>query len=153
MKRSWPLAAILLLAACASSGPSPNTARAEFRRDGNLVEVQVSDVQPVSAALLVGPGETLHPALAINVVRTPYTAFNPPPTVGIGVGSFSGRFGTGLGLGLPLGGPTPAYSSDQYVTNVVFSAPADYASRWPQYRIQLQLGERSVTLPAPDPAA
>jgi hypothetical protein len=153
VKRSWPLAAMLLLAACASSGPSPNTARAEFRRDGNLVEVQVSDVQPVTAALLVGPGEAIYPALAINVVRTPYTAYSPPPTLGIGVGGISGHFGTGLGLGLPLGGPRPAYTSDQYVTSVTFSAPPDYASRWPEYRIQLQLGERSVTLPAPDPAA
>lgn len=152
MKRLWPLAAMLLLAACASSEAGPNTARAEFRRDGNLVAVNVSDVQPVTAALLIGPDEAIHPALAINVVRTPYTAYNPPPTVGIGVGGFSGNFGTGLGLGLPLGGPTPAYSSDQYVTSVTFAAPADYASRWPEYRVQLQLGERSLTLPAPAPA-
>ena len=152
MKRPSLLVA-LLLAACASSEPSPNTAQTEFIRDTNVIQVKVSDIQPATAALLIAPnGQTL-PAAGINVVRTPYTSYNPPPSVGIGVGGFSGHVGTGLGLGLPLGGPTPAYSSDQFVTSIAFPAPADYAQNWAQYRVQVQLGSRNLTLPAPSPVS
>jgi hypothetical protein len=151
--RTWPLALALLLAACASSEPSPNTARAEFVRDTNVIQVKISDVQPATSALLVAPDGSTYPAAGINVVRTPYTAYNPPPSVGIGIGGFGGNFGTGVGLGLPLGGPTPAYSSDQFVTSVVFAAPADYAQNWAEYRVQVQLGNRNLTLPAPNPTS
>jgi hypothetical protein len=152
MKRSWPLVT-LLLAGCASAEPSPNTARAAFVPDANAIQVTVSDVQPATAGLLLGPEGSVYPASGINVVRTPYTAYNPPPSVGLGVGGFGGHFGTGIGLGLPLGGPTPAYSSDQFVTSLIFAPPADYTQNWPQYRVQVQLGTRSVTLPAPNPAS
>jgi hypothetical protein len=152
VKRSWPLVA-LLIAGCASSEPGPNTARADFVRDTNVIQVKVSDVQPATAALLVAPSGATYPAAGINVVRTPYTAYNPPPSIGLGVGGFGGHFGTGLGLGLPLGGPTPAYSSDQFVTSVTFAAPADYAQNWMQYRVQVQLGTRNLTLPAPNPTS
>jgi hypothetical protein len=151
LNRSWLLVA-LLLGGCASSEPSPNTARAEFIADTNVIQVKVSDVQPATAALLVAPDGQAFPAAGINVVRTPYTAYNPPPSIGIGLGGFSGNIGSSVGLGLPLGGPTPAYSSDQFVTSVTFAAPADYARNWPQYRVQVQLGSRNVTLPAPNPA-
>jgi hypothetical protein len=153
VKRSWPLVALLLAAGCAGTEPSPNTARAEFVRETNLIQVKVSDVQPATAALLLAPDGSTYPAAGINVVRTPYTAYNPPPSIGIGVGGFGGNFGTGLGLGLPLGGPTPAYSSDQFVTSVTFAAPADYARNWAQYRVQVQLGTRNLTLPAPNPTS
>jgi hypothetical protein len=151
VRRSWPLVA-LLLAACASSEPGPNSARAEFIPDTNVIQVKVSDVQPATAALLIAPDGQTYPAAGINVVRTPYTAYNPPPSIGIGLGGFGGSVGGGLGLGLPLGGPTPAYSSDQFVTSVTFAAPADYPRNWLQYRVQVQLGTRNLTLPAPNPA-
>ena len=151
MKRFWPLFA-LLLAACASAEPSPNTARAAFIPQSNAIQVTVSDVQPATAGLLLAPNGSALPAAGINVVRTPYTAYNPPPSMGIGVGGFGGNFGTALGLGFPLGGPTPAYSSDQFVTSITFAPPPDYAQNWTQYRVEIQLGTRTLTLPAPNPA-
>jgi hypothetical protein len=146
------IALALLLAACSSDkAPSPNTAEAQFVPAANTIQVKVSDTQPASAGLLIGPDGATYPATLINVAQTPYTTYNPPPTLGLGIGGFSGHVGSGMGLGLPLGGPTPGYSSDQYVSTVTLPAPADYARNWQSYRVQVQVGNRAVTVAAPKP--
>jgi hypothetical protein len=140
-----------LLAACSSPQPNPNPAQAQFVGDANAIQVTVSDTQPVSAALLIGADGTTYTATGIQVTQTPHTVYNPPPSLGIGLGGFGGNVGGGLGLGLPLGGPTPSYSTDQYVSTVTLPAPADYAMNWQSYRVQVQLGNRAVTIAAPTP--
>jgi hypothetical protein len=139
------------LAACSSPQPNPNTAQAQFVGDANAIQVTVSDTQPVSAALLIGADGTTYAATGIQVTQTPHTVYNPPPSLGIGLGGFGGNVGGGVGLGLPLGGPTPGYSTDQYLSTVTLPAPADYGRNWQNYRVQVQVGNRAVTIPAPTP--
>jgi hypothetical protein len=78
--------------------------------------------------------------------------------VGFGIGGFGysgccNGFGSGIGVGLPVGGPTPAAVSDQYVSSALIPVPADYAQRWSDYHVQVQVGNRSLVLSAPPPAA
>jgi hypothetical protein len=151
MKRPLLAGAVLLLASCSTAPPPPNSAAAQFVSDPGAIQVTVSDRQPASAALLIGPdGRTWH-ATGITVTQTPHTVYNPPPTIGLGLGGFGGNVGGGLGLGLPLGGPTPGYSTDQYVSDVRLPVPPDYRSNWQSYRVQVQVGDRAVTLAAPAP--
>jgi hypothetical protein len=146
------VAAALALAGCSSApAPSANTAQAQFVPSSNTIEVQVSDTQPASSALLIGGDGRTYPATGINVTQTPHTVYDPPPTIGLGIGGFGGNIGSSLGLGLPLGSPTPGRSSDQYVSTVTLPAPADYATNWQSYRVQVQVGNRTVTMAAPQP--
>jgi hypothetical protein len=150
--RAMLIAAAALLAACSSNSPPPaNTAEAQFVANTNTIQVKVSDTEAASSALLVGPGGSTYPASGINVSQTPHTAYNPAPTIGFGIGGFGGNVGSGMGIGMPLGGPTPAYTSDQYVSTVTFAAPPDYAANWQSYRVQVQVGNRSVSMSAPKP--
>jgi len=154
------LAGVALVSGCASGleRPAPNSALATFSRADNAVRVTVSDLQPATAAELVAPDGTRYAAAGINVVEQPHTAYNPPPTVSFGLGGFGfgGRtaIGSGIGVGVPVGGPTVAATSDQYVSSGLIPVPADYAANWQGYRVQVQLGkDRVATLPAPPPAA
>jgi hypothetical protein len=153
-----PLAGLALLAGCASGPPrpAPNSALATFSRADNAVRVTVSDLQPVTAAELVAPDGTRYAAAGINVIEQPHTTFNPPPTVSFGLGGFGfgGRtaVGSGVGIGMPVGGPTVASTSDQFVSTGLIPVPADYAVNWQGYKVQVQLGkDRVATVPAPPP--
>jgi hypothetical protein len=150
MKKLLALAVALPIAACSTStAPPPNSAQAQIV--GDSIQVNVSDTQPASSAALVGPaGETI-PAAGIAVKQTPYQTYSPPPTIGLGIGGFSGHVGSGLGLGLPLGSATPAGGSDQYVSAVTLPIPAGYAKNWQSYKVQVQVGNRLVTIAAPSP--
>ncbi len=151
MKRVLVLAC-LAAAGCSSNGvPPANTAEARFVSGSNAIQVTVSDSSPASSAVLVGPNGTLYPAAGINVSQVPHTAYNPPPTISLGLGGFGSNLGAGLGLGFPVGGPSPAYTTDQYISNVTLPAPRDYASSWQSYQVQVQLGSRVVTMAAPPP--
>jgi hypothetical protein len=152
MKRLIVLASLAVAGCSSSSAPPANTAEAKFVPGSNAIQVTVSDSTPASSALLVGPNNAVYPAAGINVTQVPHTAYNPAPTISLGLGGFSGNLGAGLGLGVPVGGPSPAYTTDQYISNVTIPAPRDYASSWQRYQVQVQLGSRVVTMAAPPPS-
>ena len=142
--------ALLLLAGC-SSTIDPNTARTKYDTGSNTVQITVSDTQPVTTGALVGPDGTVYQATSINVVETPHTVYQAPPSVGLGIGGWSGNVGSAMGIGLPLGGPTPSQITDQFVSMVLLPVPADYQANWPAYKVQVQVGNRALTQPAPKP--
>ncbi len=43
--------------------------------------------------------------------------------------------------------------SDQYVASALIPVPADYAANWASYRLQVLVGNQSITLAAPAPSA
>ena len=160
MGRMPEVALALTLAACASGVrlPAPNSAQARFLPQQSAVQVMVSDVAPVTGAALLGSGGDHHPAAAISLLSGPHVAYNPPPTLGFGIGGFGfsgccSGFGSGVGLDVPVGGPTPASVSDQYVSSAVIPVPADYAQRWPSYRVRVQVSNRALLLQAPPPTS
>lgn len=162
----------LALAGCASDPqtPKPPSIEARYGAGGNIVQVTVTDRLPLRGAELVAPNGTAEAARSINTERLArsYAAPGYGPTVGVGVGGFSGSsgrsgFGTGLGLGFPLGGfgSGPATESElaaQVVSNA-FIPVADaeaYRASWRQWRVRLSLGaagvdERVVEVEAPPP--
>ncbi|MBV9749778.1 MAG: hypothetical protein JO157_13295, partial [Acetobacteraceae bacterium] len=145
--------ALLGLAAC-SSGPTlppPNSANARYDARDRAVQVFVSGLQPASAAALVSPDGTRYPAAGISLLSGPHITYNPPPSVGLGIGGigFGGccfGIGSGLGLSVPVGSPTPAEVSDQYIASALIPAPADYAGNWTAYRVEVLVGNRPMTL-------
>jgi hypothetical protein len=95
----------LTLAACASRAklPAPNTAQARFEPQQHAVQVMISDLAPAAAAALLGPNGERYPAAAVTVLSGPHIAYNPPPTLGIGIGGFGfsdccSGFGSGVGV-------------------------------------------------------
>ena len=160
MRRRAAAALVLTLAACASGArvPAPNTAQARFNPQQGAVQVMISDIAPATAALLWGPDGSRYPAAAVSLLSGPHIAYNPPPTLGFGIGGFGfsgccSGFGSGLGIDVPVGQPTPAAVSDQYISSAVIPVPADYAQHWSGYRVQVQLGNRALLLTAPPPAS
>jgi hypothetical protein len=117
MKEACIVATALALGACASNAlPSPNSVQSRFDPEVSSVRVIVSDLQPLSAADLLGPDGNRYPATAVTLVSGPHVDYRPPPSIGIGVGGFGfsgccSGFGSGLGVGVPLGGPTPSHAS------------------------------------------
>jgi hypothetical protein len=155
-----PLAGLMLVAGCASGPerPAPNSALATFSPADNAVRVMVSDLQPATGAELVAPDGTRYASAGLAVVDQPHTTYNPPPTVSFGIGGFGfgghTAVGSGVGVGMPVGGPTVAGTSDQYVTSTLIPVPADYRANWQGYTVRVQLGNNRVTtLAAPPPAA
>jgi hypothetical protein len=146
----------LMLAACASGArlPPPNTAQARFEAEQGAVQIMISDLAPATAAVLLGPNGDRYPAAAVTVLSGPHIAYNPPPTVGFGFGGFGfsgccSGFGSGVGLDMPVGRPTPAAVSDQYISAAVIPVPAGYAQHWSSYRVEVQIGNRALLLEAP----
>jgi hypothetical protein len=158
MKRTAVAGLTLLLAACANRAelPAPNTAQAHFEPQQGAVRVMVSDLAPARAAELLAPDGGRYPAAAVTLLSTPYIAYNPPPTIGLGFGGFGfsgccSGFGSGLGISAPVGRPTPAAVSDQYISSAVIPVPADYVNHWSSYRVQVLVGNRALILSAPPP--
>ena len=158
MKRMAVAVLVLALAACARGVqlPPPNTAQAHFEQQQQAVRVMISDVAPPISAELLAPNGSRYPAVALTILSAPYIAYNPPPTVGLSIGGFGfsgccSSFGSGVGVGFPVGGPTPAAISDQYIASAVIPVPPDYAQHWANYRVQVQVGNRSLLLAAPAP--
>jgi hypothetical protein len=134
--------------------PAPNTAQARFEPQQHAVHVIISDFAPVVTAALLGPNGERYPAAAPTVLSGPHIAYNPPPTMGIGIGGFGfsgccSGFGSGVGVDVPVGRPTAAAVSDQYISSVVIPVPAGYAQQWSSYRVQVQVGNRVLLLEAP----
>ncbi len=150
---------VLSLAACSGPRlPGPNTAEARYDAKDRAVQVTVSGLRPASDAALISGQGLRYPAAAISVVSGPHVLYNPPPSVSLGIGGFGftgccSGFGSGLSVGLPVGGPTPAEVSGQYVASALIPVPADYATNWASYHLQVSVGSQSITLAAPAPPA
>ena len=159
MRRMAVAGVALALGACASRVqlPPPNTAQARFEPQQQAVRVMVSDLASATAAQLLAPDGGRYPAAAVTLLSTPYIAYSPPPTVGLSIGGFGfsgccSAFGSGVGIGVPVGGPTPAAVSDQFISSAVIPVPPDYAQHWSNYRVQVQVGNRALLLAAPAPS-
>ena len=148
---------IALLAACAGPKlPAPNSADVRYDGRDRVVQLMVSNLQPPTAAALVANDGTRYPASGIALVSGPHVIYNPPPSVGLGIGGFGfsgccSGFGSGIGIGVPVGRPTLAEVSDQYVASAQIPVPPDYASNWSRYHIEISAGAEPMTLAAPAP--
>ena len=126
------LVIVAMLAACGPRLPPPNSADARYDGQQRAVQVRVSSLQPPTAWLW---SRLSHPlsGRSIALVSRPHVLYNPPPSIGIGIGGFGfsgccSAFGSGLGVGVPVGQPTPAEISDQFVASALIPSPADYAT-------------------------
>lgn len=152
------LLSFLLLAACAGPRlPAANTAEAHFDPQAGAVQVMVSGVQPATGAALIALDGGRYPASGVSIISGPHILYNPPPSIGIGIGGFGvsgccSAFGSGVGVGLPVGQPTVAEMSDQYVASALIPAPTDYMANWAHYQLEISFGDRATSQPAPPPS-
>jgi hypothetical protein len=117
----------------------------------------VSSLQPPTAVALVANHGAHYPAAGISLVSGPHVLYNPPPSIGFGIGGFGfsgccSGFGSGVGLGVPVGSPTVAEVSDQYVASALIPVPPDYATNWNNYHLEVSVGEQLMSLAARSPA-
>ncbi len=145
------------LSACAGPRlPAPNSALAEYDARDRAVHVMVSGLQPASNVALVGPDGRRYPAVALSVISGPHVLYNPPPSIGFGIGGFGftgccSAIGSGVGFGVPIGSPTVAEASDQFVTSALITVPPDYQQDWPHYRLEVAAGNVMTGVAAPAP--
>jgi hypothetical protein len=116
----------------------------------------VSGLQPASDVALVGPDGRRYPAVGLSVISGPHVLYNPPPSIGFGIGGFGlagccSAVGSGIGFGVPVGRPTVAEASDQYVTSALITAPPDYLRNWAQYRLEVAAGGQRMAVAPPAP--
>jgi hypothetical protein len=154
----WLIACAALLAACSNANvpPPPNAVQARYEPAAGAVRVLASAIRPMSDAALIAPDGRSYRSTGVVVVSGPHVLYNPPPSIGFGFGGFGFTdccfgVGSGVGLSVPLGRPTPAEVSDQFLTSASIPAPADYAWNWTGYRVRVQLGDGAMLLPAPAP--
>jgi hypothetical protein len=156
MQRFLIITFILIVAAC--SGPTlppPNGAQVIYDSRNQAVQVMISSVALPTEAVLVSASGTRYPALGLSLLSGPHVAYNPPPSVGLSIGGFgfSGccGFGSGVGVGVPVGRPTVAAVSDQYIVSALIPTPTDYLTNWPSYHVEISSGAQPVVLAAPPP--
>ena len=154
MRRFRFLVVVALLAACGPRLPPPNSADAQYDGQQRAVRVRVSSIQPPTGVALVAADGTRYPAAGIVLVSGPHVLYNPPPSIGIGIGGFGfsgccSAFGSGLGVGVPVGQPTPAEISDQYVASALIPSPPDYATNWSRYHVEVSAGGQAMNIAAP----
>jgi hypothetical protein len=150
------LAIVALLAACGPKLPPPNSAQAQYDGRQQAVQIMVSGLQPPSAVELVSADGHHYPASGIALLSGPHVLYNPPPSISLGIGGFGfsgccSAFGSGIGVGIPVGQPTPAEISDQFVASALIPSPPDYAQHWMQYRLELDAGNQRMAVAAPAP--
>jgi hypothetical protein len=151
------LAIVAALSACAGPRlPPPNSAIAEYDARDGAIHVMVSGLQPASDVALVGQDGSRLPAAGFSVISGPHVLYNPPPSIGFGIGGFGftgccSSIGSGLGVDVPVGHPTVAEASDQFVTSALIAAPPDYQQHWSQYRLEVAAGNQRMAVPAPAP--
>jgi hypothetical protein len=155
--RLWVMTALAMLTACGPRLPAPNSADAQYDPRQQAVQVRVSSLQPPSAVALVAPDGTRYPAAGIALLSGPHVLYNPPPSVGLGIGGFGfsgccSGFGSGIGVGVPVGQPTPAEISDQFVASALIPVPPNYAANWSQYHVEVSAGGQAMNFAAPHPA-
>jgi len=159
MKTLVVICLALTLAACAGPRlPQPNTADVRYDARARAVQVMISGLQPASDAALISGQGLRYPAAVISLVSGPHVLYNPPPSISLGFGGFGlsgccSGFGSGLSVGVPVGRPTAGEVSDQYVASALIPVPADYATNWANYHLQVSIGSQSVILAAPAPSA
>jgi hypothetical protein len=154
------LLAGMLLAGCGSSS-SQTVEGADFDfdwDDGEIIVVALEDVRSFDRAVLVAPdGSEIH---AFSMERDRETNTQAvQPSVGTGVSGGSGGFGVGVGLSIPLGGYDD--ESIDYRTRAQIRVPdmTEYRASWQQWQLRIHqpmediYGERTLTLPAPEPPA
>jgi len=148
------LAIVALLAACGPRLPPPNSAQAQYDGRQQAVQVMVSSLQPPSAVALVSADGHRYPASGIALLSGPHVLYNPPPSISLGIGGFGfsgccSAFGSGLGVGIPVGQPTPAEISDQFIASALIPSPPDYAANWSQYHVEVWAGGQAMNYAAP----
>ena len=159
MSRAIPLIALIALVSCAGPQlPAANSAVAVYDAHENAIHVTVSGLQPASQAVLIGQDGSQYPAIGFSVISGPHVLYNPPPSIGLGIGGFGftgccSSIGSGIGVGLPLGPPTIAEASDQFVTSALITAPPDYAQNWMRYRLQVAAGNQQIVVAPPAPTS
>jgi hypothetical protein len=157
-----PILAMLLLAACSSSGGSGTQYSSEahfLSSDPTVIEVKVRDRLPVARAVLVDPTGVETAAYDIQRDReTYYSDGGARPSVGVGVGGgSSGHFGTGIGIGFPIYSGGSRYASDitESTAKIKISNPVLYRSSWQSWKLRVDLEEgankRTVELVPPKP--
>jgi hypothetical protein len=135
-------ALLFLLAACAGPRlPAPNIAEAHYDAQAGTVQVMVSGVQPATGAALVASDGSRYVASGVSLVS------------GFGFSGCCSGFGSGVGFGVPVGKPSVAEVSDQYVASALIPAPGDYPTNWSNYRLEVDFGDRPIFQPAPSPAS
>jgi hypothetical protein len=176
--RSIALLFVFALAACSdyrAVGQGPDSAVARFVKGGEVtvIQVTVSDVRPVRAVELDGPGGVVVPAYSIDSNRA-FAARGPTfqPSLGVsGGGAFGGgnsEFGGGPSFAMPFSSTAPfgsgaavpgsvAVTSGQIQTTALIRLPdpQDYRQNWHYWTVQIQLGDppdtKFITFPAPAP--
>ena len=156
--------ALLLLSACAQhkgATPAPPPLTVGFAAGlPDVIEVTMTDRQPVQQASLVPPGGK--PIEAYQISRDRLAAASDPGiAAGLGMGIFGGSSGgvsTGFGIGFPLFGspPPPAEPVVQSHALIRIDDMKAYRAGWPQWKLHLHMGspetsERDVEFPAPRP--
>ena len=148
----------LALAGCGSGYhlPPANSIVPTFDARTQGVQLAISALGPATAAALIAPDGHRIPAEGISVLRGPYVAYNPPPSVGLSIGGFGfsgccSAFGSGVGASVPVGSPTAAGGSDQWISSALIRTPPDYGATWSTYRVEVQIGQNVMTVPAPRP--
>ncbi len=159
------LLAILALAGCAAKEappPSPPPLTAGFAPGlGDVVEVTMTDPQPVEQASLIAPDGMAFPAYQINRDHQPGKS-QPGMAAGLGFGVFGGTYSNGVSQGFGIGFPffgSPPPPAEPVVESHALIRVADmpaYRSGWRNWKLHLRMGtpetsERDVEFPAPRP--
>jgi hypothetical protein len=163
--RLYPILAILLLSACAerpAPRPAPPPLTAGFSAsESNVIEVVMTDAQPVEQASLIAPNGSA--TIAYQISRDRLAANSQPGiAAGLGLGLFGGTYSNGVssgfGIGFPFFGsaPPPAEPVVQSHALIRIADMATYRSGWQDWKLHLRLGspetsERDVEFPAPRP--
>lgn len=156
--------AVAALTACAGEGDragrSDTRYEAAFAADlPDLLVVEVTEDEPVTAARLVAPDGTFYEAYSIDTDRRSGGARTGIyPSVGVGVsGGSSSRISSGIGIGFPIfGSPGPAAPPEYRSTaRIRVTDMAAYRAEWQASELRLTLGEgaaeHQVAIPAPEP--
>ncbi|WP_119461517.1 hypothetical protein [Rhodospirillaceae bacterium SYSU D60014] len=154
-----------LLTACAGDRDERTFERpvtASFvAEEADVVEVRVTDEQPVEAVELVGPDGRVYRAHQILRDRIVEERGGALSNLGIGVGVTGGsssRIGTSIGLGFPLGGFGGAADEPEVLSRarIQIEDMAAYRADWQDWTVRIQLGTsetglRFMEVPAPSP--
>jgi hypothetical protein len=157
--------AVLALAGCAAREPPPSAPpplTTGFAAGlGDVVEVTMTDPQPVEQASLIAADGKAFPAYQISRDHLA-AAGQPGMAAGLGFGIFGGTYSNGVSSGFGLGFPffgSPPPPAEPVVQSHALIRVADmpaYRSSWQNWKLHLRLGtpqtsERDVEFPAPRP--
>ena len=159
---------MLSLAGCFGGGQSgnagqrPYTAVARFvpGDEVSVIQVTVSDRQPLRAAELVGPGGAVITADSIEArqgVEAEQPTFRPPigsdVNSGVGAASPLGFYG----IFAPAGSQRASSGQIQSTALIRLSDPVSYLKDWRFWQVRLRIGDpptvNFLSLPAPQPPA